>query len=815
MTGVFEYDGMSLASYQNGQYGSPNLNASLDQLAATHTDWIGINVEQYTSNVSSADIHRTGSSESNANVANAIAQAHARGMSVMLKPNVNPLDGTWRGEYAPADIDAWFASYKAMLVDYAKLAQANGVEMLCIGAEYKTLTGAAYRSNWIEVIDAVRAVYKGPLVYAADWSEAKDVGFWDKVDLIGVDAYVPLTQKNNPTVAELKAGWTSVSADSWIAAQSNYQSPVDFYHGLSTKYGKPVIFPEIGYRSIDGANKIPGSWSQNAAVDLQEQADAYQAFFEVWSQHTSWMKGAFLWNWSPRIHPDEDQNGYTPQDKPAEAVLTKWYGRETTPEAPPPGPQEPPPQEPGPDAWAESGAPNNWLPRATVDGAVVNGTAANDFFAGGAGRVTMAGGAGDDTYIVNHSYDLLAENPTAGIDTASVWATSFVLPANVENLVLEGSWGQSGTGNGLGNIVRSRSGADTLDGAGGNDLLIGGGGRDKYLVKKGHGSDTIADFQPGTDVVTLDGFALDSFAAVKAAMTQAGSDVKLALGGGEVLTFEDRLVADFSAADFVLLRVTNPVPPTTPPAPTPEPEPPPPPPAGAVPDLSAWPESGAPDHWFGRARNGATVTGSTGDDFFSGGAGRITMIGRGGDDTYTINHSYDVISEQAGGGIDTAQSWSSSFVLPAHVENLVLKGHWGQTGTGNSGNNLLVSTSGKDILDGGSGDDAIVAGTGASRMTGGAGDDLFVFTKPNAHDNVIADFNLGDDALDFRPVMKSIGYRGEDPLADGFLELRQSGSDVVVEIDADGDGAGGAHTLVTVQQIQLAQLKDGVDYIWH
>jgi len=809
MTGVFDYDGMSLASYRNGQYGSPNLNASLDQLAAAHADWIGINVEQYTSSVRSADIHRTDSSESDANVTNAVAQAHARGMSVMLKPNLNPVDGTWRGEYAPADIDAWFASYKAMLVDYAKLAQANGVEMFCIGAEYKSLTGAAYRSNWIEVIDAVRAVYNGPLVYAADWSEAKDVSFWDKVDLIGVNAYVPLTQKNNPTVAELKQGWTSVSADPWIAAQSNYQSPVDFYHGLSIKYGKPVIFPEIGYRSIDGANKLPGNWSQSAPVDLQEQADAYQAFFEVWSQHTSWMKGAFFWNWSPRVHPDEDQDGYTPQDKLAEAVIAQWYGREEGPEAPPPGPQEPPVEEPAPDAWPESGAPINWLSRTTVDGAVVNGTSANDFFAGGAGRITMAGGAGDDTYIVNHAYDVIREEAGGGIDTASVWATSFVLPAHVENLVLEGNWGQSGTGNGLDNIIRSGAGADTLDGAGGDDLLIGGGGKDKFVIRKGNGSDTIADFRPGTDVVTLDGYALGSFAAVKAAMTQAGNDVKLALGGGETLTFANRLVGDFSAGDFVLLRVASPTP-------EPEPEPTPEAPTQGAPDLSTWPESGAPNNWLSRTTvDGAVVNGTSANDFFAGGAGRITMVGRAGDDTYTVNHSYDVIREEAGGGVDTVESWSSSFVLPAHVENLVLKGSWGQTGIGNDGNNLLVSTSGKDILDGRGGDDAIVAGTGASRMTGGAGDDLFVFAKPNAHDNVITDFKPGEDALDFRLLMKAIGYHGDDPVADGFLELRQSGSDVVIDIDPNGEGAGGAHTLVTVQQVQLAHLKDGVDYFWH
>jgi Ca2+-binding RTX toxin-like protein len=245
------------------------------------------------------------------------------------------------------------------------------------------------------------------------------------------------------------------------------------------------------------------------------------------------------------------------------------------------------------------------------------------------------------------------------------------------------------------------------------------------------------------------------------------------------------------------------------PAPTPTPAP------SAEPDLSAWPESGASSHWYGRAGNGATVNGSSGNDFFSGGSGHVTMAGGGGDDVYTVNHSYDVIVEKAGGGVDTAESWSTSFTLAANVENLVLEGNWGQTGVGNGGNNLLVSTAGKDTLDGGGGDDALVAGTGASRLTGGAGHDLFVFSQTGAHDNVVTDFARGADALDFRPLMKAAGYHGSNAVADHVLALTQVGADVAIAFDADGTGPGGAHTLVTLQHTQLSQLKDGADYYWH
>jgi hypothetical protein len=41
------------------------------------------------------------------------------------------------------------------------------------------------------------------------------------------------------------------------------------------------------------------------------------------------MKGAFLWHWSTRRlneHSEASWKGYTPQNKPAEAVIARWYG---------------------------------------------------------------------------------------------------------------------------------------------------------------------------------------------------------------------------------------------------------------------------------------------------------------------------------------------------------------------------------------------------------------------------------------------------------------------------------------------------------
>src|SRR4029079_12322054 len=134
-------------------------------------------------------------------------------IKVMLKPHVDAVNGQWRGDFNPTNADAWFQSYTQFIVQYAQLAQAEGVEGLVMGTEFKTISGAANRDRWVAVINAIRAVYGGVLTYAANATfpadEFTSVSFWDQLDIIGLDGYFNLTASNNPTVNDLIAAWTS------------------------------------------------------------------------------------------------------------------------------------------------------------------------------------------------------------------------------------------------------------------------------------------------------------------------------------------------------------------------------------------------------------------------------------------------------------------------------------------------------------------------------------------------------------------------------------------------------------------------------
>ncbi len=246
--------------------------------------------------------------------------ARERGIKTLLKPHIWLRGGGWRGEIgmkSETDWNAWFASYRVFIVHYAKLAERLGIEALAIGTELHK-TAVERPDDWRRLIKLIRTVYGGELTYSANWyQEFEEVPFWTDLDYIGIQAYFPLTTKPRPALAEIEAGWTRHLAT--IAA-------------VHKKTGRPVLFTEIGYKSTPDTTFEPWTWPERSGkktVDLATQANAYQAFFNVvWDQ--PWFAGAYFWKWHPTLEPvspsQADNILFTPQGKPAQAVLSKHYG---------------------------------------------------------------------------------------------------------------------------------------------------------------------------------------------------------------------------------------------------------------------------------------------------------------------------------------------------------------------------------------------------------------------------------------------------------------------------------------------------------
>jgi hypothetical protein len=308
--------GMCYTTWSKNAYKTSGSDKSLEKLSGLGVEWVAILSTWYQDNCFSTEIFPARKTPSDEGVKRAIAKAHSLGMKVMLKPHLDLLDtsqGGWRGEIAcvkEADWQLWFESYKDFMLHYASLAEETGAEMLCIGTELTAAT-AANTDRWIDIINAIRGVYSGGLTYAANWNEEYlQIRFWDALDYAGIDAYFPLSNNDKPSYEELMEAWGR-----WIPEIEEWQKRIN----------KPVIFPEIGYRSSLGAAAEPWEHIPGSVVDLELQKDCYRALVDTfWNKE--WFYGAYWWDWGTNVKMGGKFNrNFTPQNKPAEDYIAEIY----------------------------------------------------------------------------------------------------------------------------------------------------------------------------------------------------------------------------------------------------------------------------------------------------------------------------------------------------------------------------------------------------------------------------------------------------------------------------------------------------------
>jgi Ca2+-binding RTX toxin-like protein len=205
-----------------------------------------------------------------------------------------------------------------------------------------------------------------------------------------------------------------------------------------------------------------------------------------------------------------------------------------------------------------------------INGGTINGNVllggGNDLFDARGGTVDglIAGGADNDTYIIDDADIALVEKKASGSDTVES-AVSYSLHANFENLFLLGNHNLKATGNADANnlhgnagnnILKGLGGADILFGGKGNDVLFGGAGADTFLFEKGFGHDTIKDFSAGGsqhDIVDLSDLAgiTDFTDLMQHHVTTAHGDLFIHAGHSDLITLENIRSGDLHASDFV------------------------------------------------------------------------------------------------------------------------------------------------------------------------------------------------------------------------------------------------------------------------
>lgn len=246
-------------------------------------------------------------------IAKYIDSARTCGLKIMLKPQVwfwNSFTGDFKCD-SEKEWTEFEHSYLLFIMEFCKLAEEKQVEMFSIGTEWKTFVMQRPKF-WNRLIDSVRTNYSGQLTYASNWDCYDKIPFWNKLDIIGIDAYFPLSDKPKASRKELKSRFNALNME---------------LEQFASRENRRILFTEYGWRSASNWLKEPWSSDLTAETNLAIQKEIYEVFYETtWSR--SWFAGGFVWKW----FPDHERSGgksndrFTPQNKPAQEVIKAQYG---------------------------------------------------------------------------------------------------------------------------------------------------------------------------------------------------------------------------------------------------------------------------------------------------------------------------------------------------------------------------------------------------------------------------------------------------------------------------------------------------------
>lgn len=167
---------------------------------------------------------------------------------------------------------------------------------------------AALEQEWRRLITSVRDVFSGQVTYAANFDQYTKVGFWDALDLIGINAYFPLRSALQPEldVPSLEP----VFEESWHRVWEKIES----FRAEQDLSEKPVLFTELGYTYRADSTIEPWAaqgfgivksdsgdelvlWQQKP-VELRERALAVQALRRVVTEEKLPLAGLLYWKLS-------------------------------------------------------------------------------------------------------------------------------------------------------------------------------------------------------------------------------------------------------------------------------------------------------------------------------------------------------------------------------------------------------------------------------------------------------------------------------------------------------------------------------------
>lgn len=193
-------------------------------------------------------------------------------------------------------------------------------------------------ARWRALIKKVRAVFQGRLTYAANFDQYGEVGFWDALDIMGINAYFQLRDANRVSKPddrlqdELREGWLKVFKQIEATRQAQALGAM------------PVVFTELGYTQAKDGSYEPWAmqglsvlgpvddrqlyiWQDQPRV-ADERAAAVRALHEVHQAQPGLLQGLLYWKLTTKTyHREIEAFGLLlakPSDDPLLEALTRF-----------------------------------------------------------------------------------------------------------------------------------------------------------------------------------------------------------------------------------------------------------------------------------------------------------------------------------------------------------------------------------------------------------------------------------------------------------------------------------------------------------
>ena len=282
-----------------------------------------------------------------ADLQQALFWAKEKGMETVLFPQVHfstdELDW-WKDARKDEEWwNNWFERYERYLIHFADIAESNGVTSLIIGEPAsrpswpggmlpdgsEEIAPANAQERWLSLINEVEEHFSGQLIWALPYPNGlkTESALFTQMDAIYLLWEAPLSESTSPTQTELVKSFNNL-------LNKKIQP---FYE----KTGKP-IWIGLTYPSADGAAQgcikegktcisfdaffQNNLYTTSEMVDLQEQADIYNAAFAAINEH-DWIAGVTSRGFYPPVSLKD--NTYSIHGKPASDVIWYWYPRFT------------------------------------------------------------------------------------------------------------------------------------------------------------------------------------------------------------------------------------------------------------------------------------------------------------------------------------------------------------------------------------------------------------------------------------------------------------------------------------------------------